>query len=81
MEMHPAFPQMRLSAAPVFTNFTVESDKLVTEGPKSGQYAAVFSCNIQSGSDLHTCGAKRTVYHKGGGCASSTNLAPAPAPA
>ena len=31
MEMHPAFPQMRLSAAPVFTNFTVDSD----------------SCNIQ----------------------------------
>ena len=73
VEMHPSFPNMRLSSAPVFSNFTVESDKLVTEGPKSGQYAAVFCCNI-SGSDGHACGAKRTVYHKAGCSASSTNL-------
>ena len=71
--MHPDAPHLRLSSAPVFSNYKVLSDKLVTEGPKSGQYYATFECNIHL-PDSCLCGARRSLYHKDGGAVQSTNL-------
>ena len=46
-DMHPDFPHLRLSTAPVFDYFAIISDILQEAGPKSGQFAAMFECIIE----------------------------------
>ena len=72
-DIHPDFPQLRLSKAPVMEFYTINSDVLQEAGPKSGQFATEFQCLITE-CDGRVCGKKRTVYHKRCRSVSTTNL-------
>jgi len=54
-------------------NFSILSDILTDAGPKTGQFAAKFQCQIVE-ADGRTCGKTRVIYHKRGRAVSTTNL-------
>ena len=58
--MHPDFPDLRLSTAPVFEFYTINSDTLIEAGKHSGLYEAEFQCIIQC-TDGRVCGCKRSI--------------------
>jgi len=72
-DQHPNFPMLRIGSAPVFKFMTVNSDKLVEAGPKSGQFCAEFQCCVkdEAGSE---CGRKRTVFHRRNRGVATSNL-------
>lgn len=53
--------------------FSVVSDLLQDSGPKTGQFAAKFQCELVE-ADGRTCGKSRVIYHKRGRAVSTTNL-------
>ena len=72
-DVHPDFPHLRLSKAPVMEFYTVTSDMLQEAGPKSGQFAAKFECIIVE-ADGRQCCKERTIYHRRMRACSTTNL-------
>jgi hypothetical protein len=72
-DMHSDYPSLRLSTAPVFKCFAINSDILKEMGPMSGQFAAEFECILES-CDGMACGAVRSIFHKRGRVVSTTNL-------
>jgi hypothetical protein len=73
MKCHVEFPNLSISAAPVFSFYKVLSDELVTMGRNSGMYNATFACIVPTASG-GTCGALRTIPHVQFQCVASSNL-------
>ena len=71
---HVEFPNLGISAAPVFGFYRLLSDVLVTMGRNSGMYNATFECTVPTSSG-GTCGVLRTLLHKQFQCVASSNLA------
>ena len=72
-DVHPDFPHLRLSRAPVMEYFGIKSDLLQEAGPKSGMFAAKFECLVVE-ADGRQCCKERTIYHKKCRAVSTTNL-------
>ena len=72
-DVHPEFPNLRLSTAPIMQYWAINSDTLVDAGPKTGQFKAEFQCVVKH-KDGSVCGVKRTIYHLRGRGISNTNL-------
>ena len=53
-DMHPSFPHVRFSRAPVMKFYCINHDALVEMGPSAGQYKAQFECLVK-GCDGASC--------------------------
>ena len=72
-DMHPDFPHVRLSKAPVMKFYTINKDVLIMQGPQSGMYKAQFECIVE-GCDGRACGTVKEISHKDKRAISTTNL-------
>ena len=72
-DMHPDFPHVRLSKAPVMKFYTINKDVLIMHGPQSGMYKAQFECIVE-GCDGRACGTVKEISHKDKRAISTTNL-------